>query len=52
MITFESDYTNGTCKEILDKLVASNDEIHSGYLKDDYRMDNGVYVEPLCCLKN
>ena len=36
MITFESDYTNGVCPEILARLVETNDEQQVGYLQDDY----------------
>ena len=36
MITFESDYTNGVCKEILQKFIETNDEPLTGYMEDKY----------------
>ena len=35
MISFESDYINGACPEVLDKLISTNGETHTGYMCDD-----------------
>lgn len=36
MVTFESDYTNGACKEIMERLAETNDDRQTGYMHDDY----------------
>ena len=36
MITFESDYTNGACPQIIERLTETNHEQQVGYLQDDY----------------
>lgn len=35
MVSFESDYNNGACKEVLSALCATNGETHTGYMCDD-----------------
>jgi len=36
MVSFESDYNNGACPQVLEKLLKSNADVLSGYLTDDY----------------
>lgn len=36
MISFESDYNNGACPEVLARLTETNGEVQTGYLQDDY----------------
>ena len=35
MVSFESDYSNGACPEVLEKLIETNGETHTGYMCDE-----------------
>ena len=35
MISFESDYNNGACPQVLESLIRTNGETHTGYMCDD-----------------
>lgn len=48
MVSFESDYNNGAAPEILQRLVATNDERSSGYGMDKYTAAAREKIRSLC----
>lgn len=45
MISFENDYSEGTCKEILDELTKTNYSQATGYGKDPYCLKAAKYIK-------
>ena len=52
MISFESDYNNGACPQVLEKLIATNGEVQSGYLTDDYCRSAREKISEACGAKD
>jgi len=52
MISFESDYNNGACPQVLDALVCTNGEIQTGYLQDDYCKSAAGKISEACGVKD
>ena len=48
MISFESDYINGACPEVLAKLMSTNGETHTGYMCDDLCASARAKIRKAC----